>query len=435
MAITPSGLFLRSAALVLTLSASLQTTTVQAAPGDPIGGDVQIVAGLGRQPAVAADGVGGYAVAYNCGTSICLQRNLADGSPDGTPIDVVDGVLPQTAPSLAMDASGNAVVVWRYAHEVLARRYDAVGTALGPAFLVAALPVEDDGGHNDTVQGLASVAMNPDGRFVVAWNSIPHTQALPLAGRDYLELDYGKILAQPYNADGSLPRGPITVDSSLGGNIPSYAYPIAAGIDGSGAFTIGWIDNIPSGAARFRRYAGTGSSLSVLAQTAVSGSAHDPYAIRVARSSGGPFTVAWNESASTNIYAQRYGADGKTIGSSFQVSSDAVAGLASIAIGSSGAELFTWSGQAAGSAGARIAARLYASDGMAQTAAFAVAEQSYWYDTYAGTPATAVLANGNYVIVWSAIPSDIYPGLSHDPGDPDNYFTHYRLYARRFSGH
>ena len=95
------------------------------------------------------------------------QRFSAAGTRLGGQFQVnIHTQYEQLGPQVATDAAGNFVVVWHSgdqfdAQDVLGRRYDAAGNALGGEFLVNTYTLDD--------QTYASVALNAAGDFVVAW--------------------------------------------------------------------------------------------------------------------------------------------------------------------------------------------------------------------------------------------------------------------------
>lgn len=143
-------------------------------------------------PAVCPVPSGGFAVAYSVFTAdmkpagIRMQRYGALGQRIGAAIDVCGAQkVSQVEPAIAATRDG-FVVAWLDAESdgddygVLARRFDAEGRALGDAFVVNT--------HGKGLQNAAAVAVGPDGRFAVAWNSA----AKETAG----------VYAQCFDADG-----------------------------------------------------------------------------------------------------------------------------------------------------------------------------------------------------------------------------------------
>jgi hypothetical protein len=159
------------------------------ATGQPLGGEFRVDenTGGGILPSVDMNAAGHFVVVWNSDV-VYARRYRPDGQPEGAPFGVSpladDG---QVSDSVAIDADGDFVVTW--AHEsvqeycepgmgcyferhtaVLARRYNASGAPQGSAIII-------DTGHFDSRQltpgaswvGFSSVAIGPDGDFVVAW--------------------------------------------------------------------------------------------------------------------------------------------------------------------------------------------------------------------------------------------------------------------------
>lgn len=121
----------------------------------------------------------------------------ADGSAAGEEITVnADDNKVSIEPSIDVDASGRFVVAWMGqredgAYDVLARQFDATGTALGDVLVVS----------NDDVRWKngASVAVAPDGRFAVSWNVFsPMPDEITMKPKAP-----ARMMAKVYGADGS----------------------------------------------------------------------------------------------------------------------------------------------------------------------------------------------------------------------------------------
>jgi hypothetical protein len=95
-----------------------------------------------------------------------VQRYDSAGTPQGSPVDLQTGRFFEH-PSLAMDAAGGFVVTGSASpgldDDVFARRYNAVGVAQGAQFPVNTILADS--------QGHPVVGMDPDGDFVIAWQS------------------------------------------------------------------------------------------------------------------------------------------------------------------------------------------------------------------------------------------------------------------------
>jgi len=167
----------------------------------------------------AAGSEGIYARVFNDlrWTNDDFQR-VASGPVPGDAILVTDNDS-ATFASVDRDGDGDFVVTWTQNDgngstdwNVYARRYDAVGNALGEAFMVNT--------ETYSAQRFSSVAMDIDGDFVITWESL---------GQD--GSGYG-IYAQRYNADGE----------RVGGSNEIQTLEIVG--TPSGTFTLSWdVDN------------------------------------------------------------------------------------------------------------------------------------------------------------------------------------------------
>jgi hypothetical protein len=130
-----------------------------------------------QQPAVASDGSGNFVVAWQSyvqdGSSHAVigRRFDAAGAPQGPEFQVnVTTLDSQYDPALALRADGSFVVVWSsYGQDapggrgIVGRRFDAAGVAVGGEFPVNAYTTSD--------QRFPNVAMDASGNFVVVWSS------------------------------------------------------------------------------------------------------------------------------------------------------------------------------------------------------------------------------------------------------------------------
>lgn len=139
---------------------------------------------LDNSPAVVSDGFGNYTVVWGNewnrrDTDVLGQRYNASGNRVGSEFQVNSATIgEQYHPSLASDANGNVVVVWRSpmldAGELWGQRYDPAGLPVGGEF---SIDVE-----RALLHMAPSVAAHDGGGFVVAWKGIepvngdPHHQ-------------------------------------------------------------------------------------------------------------------------------------------------------------------------------------------------------------------------------------------------------------------
>src|SRR5262245_60467605 len=96
---------------------------------------------------------------------IFAQLYAANGAPIGGQVPVETGVLDDFDPSVAMDATGDFVVVWSQraagsTPDIVARQFDSKGIAVGNRISVANTGAPEDS---------ADVAMDRNGNFVVVY--------------------------------------------------------------------------------------------------------------------------------------------------------------------------------------------------------------------------------------------------------------------------
>jgi hypothetical protein len=137
---------------------------------------------------------------------IFARRFGALGGTLGTAFRVnfaTDGT--QTQPALAIDGDGGFLVAWRTAPasagNIEARRFDASGEAMGLEFTVNSYATGD--------QHSPSVAVNADGRFVLAWSSpsAGGVQARLVEGAAPVGSEFA-VSTQPGTAPAVAARGP-----------------------------------------------------------------------------------------------------------------------------------------------------------------------------------------------------------------------------------
>lgn len=211
------------------------------------------------------------------------------------------------APTVAMDADGDFVVVWADSaadgsgYGVYGQRFDPAGSPQGDAFRVNGMTLSP--------QTLPSVAMDPDGDFVVSWSSLLQDGSL-----------YG-VYARRYNAAGEPQGGEFRVNQHTAGNQDFSA----VAMDAQGDFVVAWVSQDQDGdrAGIFaRRYDAAGSALGDEFQVNTTTSDNQRWPT-VAMDAVGNFVVAWTSQAQDGsgggIFAQRYYVDGAPLGEEFCV--------------------------------------------------------------------------------------------------------------------
>jgi hypothetical protein len=324
-----------------------------------------VVAGRQTAPAVAADADGNFVVAWGSSpvqlsTTVLAQRFLADGTPRGAEFQVASDALYGLRPAVAVQPSGAFVVVWigRISSgyvQVFGRRFDADGGPLGPDFRV----------NESTTYGALdpSLAMAPDGAFMVAWRSnlgVPHPESEALARRfeaegqaiggeflvnqfpnayqgqpavaanasggfgvaftaaaPGLDLD---VLAQAYDPSGNVLERNRRVNAVTARSQVNPAIAAAGG----GDFVVAWQSSILGANYEIRARQLTGAGVPRGPEFAVNTfTTLNQTEPAVAVHAGGDFTVAWNgiaqDGSDYGVFAQRLAADGQHLGPEFRV--------------------------------------------------------------------------------------------------------------------
>jgi hypothetical protein len=198
-------------------------------------------------PVIASDALGNFVVVWSSypdstgGADVFARRFDAAGVPQGPEFMVNTYTTGyQWQPDVAMDSSGEFVVVWTSepagaqppqdgdAAGIYARRYDAGGNALGSEFLV-----------NTTTTGsqlFPTVAMESSPRFVVVWVG----PGAPGNG--------GTLFGQLYDEQGDPDGGEFPVSSPTEPGSSDYSQPDVAWNRGSFEFVVAserWIGSGP----------------------------------------------------------------------------------------------------------------------------------------------------------------------------------------------
>jgi hypothetical protein len=148
-----------------------------AGSGVPLGPEFRVndfTFGVHSYPSVAAQAAGDFVVIWQYAPlepdGLRGQRFASSGVPLGSSF-VVGATSYSYDPDTAFDSAGNFVVVWAAnvfdgsADNVFARRFASSGAPLGPGFRVNT--------YTTGVQRQPSVAVDPSGNFVVVWGSYP----------------------------------------------------------------------------------------------------------------------------------------------------------------------------------------------------------------------------------------------------------------------
>ena len=319
----------------------------------------------------------------------------------------------QWARCVAMDADGGFVVVWDSNSQagagsltdVYARRYDGNGNPVGGEFPVNTYTTGD--------QWHASVAMDADGDFVVAWMSAQQ------------DGDKDGVYARRYRKDG-VPLD--TTEFQVNTHTPlDQQYPSVA-MDDSGDFVVAWESRDQEGPGSgygvyARRYGSDGAPLDnseFLVNTHTTGSQEKA---AVAMDADGDFVVVWEGPGpgdAAGVFAQRYDGTGSPVGIEFRVNAHTTdsQGEPSVAMDATGGFVVAWpSSQQDGDADG-VYARLYDQSGIVQGTGFRVNSYTTEDQQY---PSVAMDADGDFVVAWD---SEEQEAVGYESG----------VYAQRYDG-
>ncbi len=270
-------------------------------------------------PAVAADAAGNFVVVWASQgqedpdfAGVFGQRFDASGAPVGSEFQVNSFTTQiQTKPALAMDDSGNFVVVWESngqdgaAFGIFGQRFDAGGVPQGAEF-----PVNT---YTTGMQNTPAVAVDGSGDFVVVWQSY---------GQDG-NLSHYSVFGRRFNSSGTPASGEFQVNTFTTG--PQRDPAVA--VNAAGDFVVAWQSYLQDGAFYGivgRRFSagGTpqGGEFPVNSVTV-----NNQVVPAVAADSLGNFVVVWEDKAADGsgygVFGQRYDLGGATLGGQFLVNS------------------------------------------------------------------------------------------------------------------
>ena len=287
------------------------------------------------------DAVGNFVIAWEsnlqdgAGLGVYAQRYGADGTPLGGEFKVNTFTAgSQSNPAVALDRQGNFLIVWQSVGQdeaasfgIYAQRFDSGGNPLGIEFKVNTFTADD--------QDTPDVAMNPEGRFVIVWESL---------GQD--APGSSGIYAQRFDADGNPAGGEFRVNTHTA---DSQDDPKVA-MDREGNFVVVWESNLQDGsndgvyAQRFDRN-GTPLGIEFRVNTYTLGDQDTP---DVVMDREGNFVIAWEstdqDGSADGVYARRYDRDGNPLGGEFRINTvtDGNQGTPALAMAPHGQWVIAW---------------------------------------------------------------------------------------------
>lgn len=343
---------------------------------------------------VASDSDGDFVVVWQSDHGgdwdIYGQRFDATGQPQGSEFLVnTTTSASQSEPDVAMDDDGDFVVTWfcRSTDDVLAQRFDTTGTPLGSEIVVNSSVLLDSGVS-------ASVAMDADGDFVVAWNT-------------YAPSEEADIFARRFDADGQ-PKD--AADVRVNATTSTGRIATSVSMDSDGDFVVAWNSSEsyydPAGNIFARRFDETTESWAAEFEVndPTSAHQHDP---SVAVDDDGDFVIAWLSAdysgygSDHNVKIRRYDSTGAAQGSEFQANEIEAADSihARVTVDADGDFVVVWESSYwnDGEREFAIVARRYDRSGVAVATEFAVTQDE---PGKVANPAVATDAEGNLVVAW-----------------------------------
>lgn len=378
-----------SLAMALAATCAWPSATLHAAPGDPASGELQTSADPSNSPLGVVDlarrADGGFVVVWGgFGEGSPSPRTLrarlfsAGGAPQGPEFDVSTDRVSPFSPAVAMAPDGRFAVAWRFGFDdadrgIAARVFAADGTPISAVRRASDPPVDTDNvdiamdadgdfvvawnapgsgvfvrrfGPGGAPKGVApmeiaqapapknrtfsaSVAMEPDGDFVVAWDQRTYGETVFVPGNPYgfeFGLQSDAVLARRFHANGGADGGTIEVDRRNSTNAPD---PLRQGgavgdaqiaVDADGEFVVVYTSSastIPGQGIRARRYAATGTAAAPSVQVARRYDVSDHSPPDVSMDPSGAFAVTWQ--SAPEVFVRRYDASGDPLAAKVRV--------------------------------------------------------------------------------------------------------------------
>lgn len=333
----------------------------------------------------------------------------AQAAPVGSEFPVNDFATgSQRYPRLERASDGGFVVAWQSygsasgdhdEQSVQARRFAADGEPLGAQFQV--------NGYTTGHQYDVDVAVAPDGRFVVVWQS---------DGSSGGDTSLRSIQARRFAADGTPAGSEFQVNTYTTSSQSNPAVAIAPG----GQFVVVWNSSGSSGgddsgySVQGRRFAANGlpAGPDFQLNSYTPGPQGSP---DVALLPGGGFVATWSsygsggsDVASLSIQVRRFASDGDPIGADVQVNSHTPGHQQqpAVAVAPDGRFVIAWDSQTSSGSddsASSVQARRFAADGAALGAEFQVNTYTAGYQDGA---AVAIDGRGDFVVAWASYDGD-----------------------------
>jgi hypothetical protein len=297
----------------------------------------------------------------------------------------------RTPQTIAQTGDEGFVVVWQTTngqpfpgtdHDVVARRFDATGNALGPEILVSSGTARQDLD--------ASVGADAAGNFVVVWNAETST--------------FWGVVGQRFDASGL----PVGSEFVVRDNAAGAPWPATVAVAPTGQFVVVWLEHYGSstGNVHGRLFAASGAPVGAAFQ--VSAGNQRAYVPSVDIHATGTFVVVWEERLYPGrvVLGRRYASGGAPLGAAFTVNSGAPTddhALPVVATAGDGSFAVTWTAYSAGPGSPRaVLARRFAANGLPLGSDLTVAVPPHW----PSRPTVDSDADGDFTVAWFADGSD-----------------------------
>jgi hypothetical protein len=370
---------------------------VASATAQPVGDEFQVntyTTGYQRSRSdsgVAAHATGNFVVVWH-GTGqgddygIFAQRYDSNGAALGSELRVNSYTTDSQAdPAVAMDASGNFVVVWQSRGQdgsedgIFGQRFDSKGVPQGGEFQVNSYTLYR--------QYSSSISTDTGGNFVVVWNR-------------YVQEDFSRgIFGQRYDSGGNAQGDEFRVP---GGNTPAVASAAA------GDFVVVWSSSTynpcGTGLVLGQRYDSQGVPQGAVFQV----NSHDPgtkRAASVAYAASGDFAVVWEGSCqdgfSSGIFGQRFDGSARKLGNEFRANTYTTQrqSAPSITYDTSGNFVVVWDSLGQDGSSRGVFGQRYDSGGAAQGNEFQV---NSFTDLDQDQPSARAVGDNQFVVVWGS---------------------------------
>ncbi len=350
-------------------------------------------------PSVAMDASGDFIVVWQSfsqdgfSTAVIGQRYAASGPPIGGEFQVNTYTTDsQQFARIGMDASGDFVVAWQSFGQdgdlsgVFGQRFDSTAAPALGEFQVST--------HTTDFQTFPDVAMDPSGDFVVVWHS---------QGQD--GSSYG-VFGQRFDSAGAPQGGEFQVNTYT--NSAQYFPGVA--MDGTGNFVVVWhsFQDGSSSGIFGQRFDGGGMPQGdeFRVNTFTPSAQQHPDA---AMDAAGAFVVVWQggiaDGSSTGIFGQRFDTGGMPQGVEFQVNTHTLNAQAkpAVAMDPTGMFVVTWQSDSQDGSGYGVFGQAFDSGGMTTGSEFQV--NSYTSGDQKN-PDISMDGSGNFVVTWESFAQD-----------------------------